>query len=113
MTPHEFLVRARALIEDPSHWVKYNFATTADGDPCREADNRAVCFCASGALTRIGVVSGFEYSHVHDAAWSILLSAISGSHHYYSTIAGFNDAPDVDHATVLAVFDAAIEATRP
>ena len=49
---HQVIGRARQLIDDEGSWVQVYAAVSADGTPVEPLDERAVRFCASGALLR-------------------------------------------------------------
>lgn len=53
MTVAEQLRAARALIADPAHWTRYEYARDAEGNGVSYTDERATCFCAEGAIYRI------------------------------------------------------------
>jgi hypothetical protein len=48
----QVISRACELIEDPDHWTRFALARTASGIACRPGSERAVRFCAQGALYR-------------------------------------------------------------
>lgn len=51
-TTLEILVAARALISDPERWTQYRSARRANGNPVCPTSEKAVCFCADGAVRK-------------------------------------------------------------
>lgn len=47
--------RVQKLLRNPSHWTVGHMAKSAYGAPCDPTDDRAVCWCAEGALTKCEV----------------------------------------------------------
>ena len=48
----DFLIEAKKVIEDPTHWTTGWFAKDSSGVNCSSLDVRAVCFCSLGAIER-------------------------------------------------------------
>lgn len=90
----DVLVKARAWLDDPAHWLQGaygDFAGTCDGPTC-----------AWGALWKFTL----NDSATEFAALSIL-EGLAGVH-----VPHFNDAPSTTHADVLALFDRAIASRK-
>lgn len=100
------LTTARALIADPKHWNKGDFATTAEGLPVNYTDDEAKCFCTVGAINRAGVDTG-AHMVVRGAAKDALRLTMAKGAGAFSLVA-FNDNPLRTHAEVLALFDGTI-----
>ena len=94
MTISEHLAAARDLIKDPSGWTQGFFARDKSGNEVSVRDPSAVCFCASGAISRI------PSSASRDRVFRCLEEQMNGY------IPKFNDSHS--HAEVLAAFDRAI-----
>lgn len=47
------LRNAADLIEPPGRWTRGTYARTVEGTPTISKDEEAVCWCASGALSRV------------------------------------------------------------
>lgn len=103
MTPKEILIAAQAKIEAPERWVKGKFASLADGRKCYPDNERAVCFCAEGAV----FASGARWAAKAKALRFLRDVAVGDE---FTSIPDWNDAPDRTHAEVLAAFDRAIAA---
>jgi hypothetical protein len=106
---HQIISRALDLIRVERNWTTVYVARAADGRPCACMDQRAVRFCAIGALARaaneltgasgeIGIAQAF-------AAEKLILRANNRS---YDTLPTINDTDG--HATIVAMFKAALEA---
>jgi hypothetical protein len=91
MTIVDSLRVARKMIERPEAWTRGWFARTATGDEVSAYDRKAVCWCSSGAMARVGAEA---------RAYAFLARAMDGD------IASFNDTST--HAEVLTAFDRAI-----
>jgi hypothetical protein len=99
VSDREVLIAARKLIEDPGAWTTGEYARTATGRRCAPWSMRAVCYCAEGACIRAARYSGvFAEQHFIGS----LRAEID------EEVADFNDS--ADHASVLRMFDRAIEA---
>lgn len=102
MTTLEVLIAARKLIEKPENWTRAFLARDSHGDPVYVHSDKAVCFCAMGALHKAIGETSAEYLDVVDDAAESLASAAR-----IDTVAGFNDTHT--HDEVLVLFDKAIE----
>ncbi len=107
MTPHEVLVQARKLIERPERWTKGNFAKDAHQYAVYPESHRAACWCAHGATIK---ASAEDWAK-HASAIAALRNALTAG--WARNIVSFNDDPSTTHADILALFDRAIESTRP
>lgn len=99
----ERLIAARARIEDPEHWIKGNFAKTAQGRVTFPADQKATCFCLVGTLRADDTE--------HDAADHVKIVSEVVQERFigrFNSIPAFNDHKDTTHAGVLRVLDIAI-----
>lgn len=105
MTPVEILKAARELISVPERWTQ---GCEARGDDRRELDplsDKAVCWCADGALS----YAGKEAPEVIVQARIMLENAalaLEGADYIY-----VNDS--IGHANILDVFDSAIASAEP
>lgn len=101
-TVADILREAKALISDPEKWIKgadaladRNDDVTTDALYAR--DESASCFCAGGAIQRLG--NGAVMVHA--------LHAFAGVHgERFAHI--FNDRPSTTHEDVMRTFDLAI-----
>ena len=101
---HQVIARARQLIDAEGSWVQAYAAVSADGTPVEPFDERAVRFCASGALLR----AAFELTNsitaareLHQAACRKLLPhALCAVH----TIEDLNDT-SIGRGTILQLLD--------
>lgn len=99
-TTAEILIEARKLIEKPENWTQGVDARDSRGIAVDYDHGGAVCWCAAGAISRIGKMS----DAVGDAERTMRLAIGFGF------ISSFNDSRT--HAEVLAAFDRAIEAAK-
>lgn len=53
MKTSEILIAARDLIADPARWTQYASARDAEGKYVECDDEKAVCWCAMGALKHV------------------------------------------------------------
>jgi hypothetical protein len=89
------LEKAKALIEDPKHWLKGKYQDERDG---------VQCFCLDGALMVADEPQVRDpLSDEYWAANAALMLTIGGN------IVGFNDDEATTHADVLKALDTAIE----
>jgi hypothetical protein len=97
VTPKQLLVSAKALIEDPTRWIKHSSIREVDGHEC---------FCSSGALERAAIVAGVSrYSSTRQNAAQALQNASPGP---FKNFVVFNDHFTTEHEDVMAMFDRAI-----
>jgi hypothetical protein len=107
MTPLETLKAARQLISDPAKWTQRFKALDEFALPVDPKSERAICFCALGAMQNVTGLSRY-HRPVFDAA-----EVLNRKLPLYVTLsddeADFTDYNDTHtHAEVLALFDAAI-----
>jgi hypothetical protein len=107
---HNLLVNARRHIEKEENWCKGELAKDAYGNAVNEASETACKFCAIGALYResskSGIVDEVLVAHARVALSNRLATG-------WECPAAYNDGPTTTHADVLAMYDAAITATKP
>lgn len=94
------LQAARRRIADPARWTHGVQARDADGCGVDPLDDDAVAWCAAGALRREAAEEDAHLFNLRGAAYQRLY-AVTGR-----SVEDVNDAQG--HATVLALFDAAI-----
>ncbi len=97
LSVHETLKAMRELLSAPERWCQGDYAKDSLGEPCDPESNRAVCWCLSGAASK---VTKREYIR---GLWSEFA--------WPDSIPNFNDHHT--HAEVLAKLDDAIKATAP
>jgi len=90
------LREARALIDEPSKWIKGDLARSKFGNTCETSSQNAVCFCSVGALMRVT-------GHLFGPEWRALSSTFGNR-----PVAAWNDDSATTHKDVLAAFDRAI-----
>jgi len=105
---HQIISRALGLIKEEANWTSVYVARAADGKPCACMDERAMQFCAIGALVRaanelvergeVGAAQAFK-------AEKFILKA---NNRPYDTLPCINDAEG--HHTIVAMFKRALEA---
>jgi hypothetical protein len=93
----EVLRAARAKIEKPECWIRYELARDYSGNWVGVCSPEARCFCIIGALAS----TSSDYEAARLALLDVLPSGFCGA-------VDFNDAQETTHADVLALFDRAI-----
>ena len=109
VSPLRILILARALISDPSHWAKGRMYADKTGITCGYED--AVCYCAMGALFQARRVLKAKGISEYIIARNALSDRIPSPMSYLDSaerIQRFNDYIGTSHASMQAVFDAAI-----
>lgn len=96
------LTKARALIEDPAHWLQGQGAVNLQGKVVNPSDPEALAFCAVGAVHRARAILGVR----EFAAIRVLQHHLPSGYRGQTELMSFNDK--ATHAAVLALFDAAI-----
>lgn len=108
MTPKELLINAKAVIQDPAHWVQEKLAVDASGlsTACRKPD--ACRWCAMGAMLNQSDGTGAmrKAERLLTAQAEALLD-FKGLTHKDNAITAVNDK--LTHADVMTMFDKAIE----
>lgn len=108
MTALAVLVRARAILAEPSSWTKGAYARKSKRAKASVAarDSHAVCWCLEGAL-----VKAFWDIRAEgvDASWPATKGSIDlpGG---YTSVTNWNDRYDTRHRDVLRVLDRSIAA---
>lgn len=100
MTAADILREGRKLIENPENWVQGSFGQTKGGNRCYAVDPRANCWCAVGAISKVG-------EEVAEDEWQLAWVALDNASPCGCSIR-FNDHAKTTHADVLAMFDRAI-----
>jgi hypothetical protein len=98
VTPLHILRATRLLLADEKRWTKRVSARDANGDVADYSGERAVCWCLTGAIFRVG---GSEH-----AAIAAAREAVYDAAKCECALPEFNDSSS--HAEVLAALDAAI-----
>ena len=91
----ENLIAAKALITDPKKWGREEYHDTLTG-----------CMCAYGAIG--GALGSINWWNVEHSPEALALEAALPPGDWLSNVARYNDAPDTDHADIMALFDRAI-----
>ena len=90
---------AKAVIEDPKHWIQGDFAKDSSGISVSARYSHAVCFCALGALRSVVAHKDIHrpYIYLCEAANNL----------------GYNSIPEANdeggHAEVMGMYDVAIK----
>jgi hypothetical protein len=94
---------ARVLISKPTLWTQKVYSRDKDGDQCDPLKVESVCFCSLGALRRTA------FSLLADTFYSEARNHLQQACELFGFmgIPALND--NSDHATVLKMFDKAIE----
>lgn len=109
----EALIKAKALIADPKRWTQSFYARDKDGNHCSWCDEKATCWCATGARNRVISQKLVDFPlrmrvvAFMDAA-AVKLGGVNSV--FFSSAVALNDL--TDHATVMKMFDLAIEESR-
>lgn len=102
MTVREHLIAAKALIDTPEKWAQGELARDANNDPVSMFSEKAVCFCAMGAVYKVPV----GWKNTAEILKKLDAAAAEKANQAWN-IASFNDK--ATHAEVMQVFDRAIE----
>lgn len=95
-TAKQILIAARQLIAKPEHWTQIEIARKPNGDGTLSTDPNAVCWCAYGAMCKVGDC----YVDALETSRAIMITEVG------EAIGTFNDTHT--HAEVLAKFDEVI-----
>ena len=98
MTTLELLRGARNLLRAKKRWAQHYYAFDAQHKQVDCASPDAVCFCAFGALLRVG-----KWGDAY-----VALGVLGEANNISNTIV-YNDAPERTHAEILAAFNKAIK----
>lgn len=104
MTAKEILVAAKNRISDPERWTQGSYARTVNGYSISSWDDRAVCWCATGAIDAertFGISNALERGYAET-----VLSNVSNEL-FGESLVGVND--NLGHSSVMQVYDRAIE----
>jgi hypothetical protein len=109
-TVADVLNAAADLLEKPGAWTQDAYARSAKGNKVLPAGDKAVCWCASGALARVQGLGGYEAEY--SDAGHVLARTVS-----IIDIPIWNDTPERTQAEVVAALRAAAlasgAATKP
>jgi hypothetical protein len=103
----DILDRAADLIEPEGWWCQEAFARDSFGESVHPSSPDAVCFCATGAVTR---AAGNRHVERHKAL-QVLANDFSpppeflghiGGNRYVSAMAAWNDAPERTQSEVVS-----------
>lgn len=101
MKPSEILHAARTLLARPEAWTQGKFARDSHGRPVYYTDERATCWCTSGAMGKVNDTESVA-QRVSLTAFSFLYKATG-----FECIPDWNDSPSRTHAEVLAALEKA------
>lgn len=104
----QILKEARALIADEENWTQGDYAQDKDGNQTMPSLSEATCFCAVGAIHRVGRIKLSQSVPLDIISVLAIDEAVDRTDVGISesAIIGFNDTHT--HADVLALFDRAI-----
>ena len=105
---NQVLVNARALIADRAHWTIGTLACTADGRRVSWHDSSASKWCAQGAIYRAAYDLIGDQKQATRIGNEVARSICPTRWVRGGDLAAINDRRG--HATVLAVFDKALQA---
>lgn len=113
MNEKELLIKAKAVIADPTKWTQGVMARDAEGRPVGFSDKKADCFCAVGAVNVAALKAHAEVTEEVTyipaiGAIRALNRAASQRSAPFTLIEEFNDMGTTTHAAIMAVFDKAI-----
>lgn len=102
-TTRQILIGARELVARPGGWTQGVFARNRDGEKVCLSQKEAVCFCASGAISRAAQeqMGGSPEEGENSAnALELLFLCIPGP-----SIPDWNDSPGRTQGEVVSAFD--------
>jgi hypothetical protein len=104
---HQIISRALDLIRDETNWTTIYVARTASGSPCSCMDERAVRFCAIGALARAAQeLVGTDERIGVERAYQAEKFVLAANNRPYQTLPAINDREG--HAIIVALFKQAL-----
>jgi hypothetical protein len=106
MTIAEILDAAADLITPPGKWTQIQMAADLRGECCDSTSPEARCWCAAGAIVRVGGYSDYEGLVALSAAYDAADCAVGGS------LTEFNDDPHRTQAEVVAALRKAAAIAR-
>lgn len=114
MTPYEYALEVKAVIDEPGKWCKGSYAQRANGHLTGEKDPLACRFCLSGATNR-PLISAHSHDMNARGAMRIVLDDVikTTTGKSMTSIVSFNDANKTTHADVMRVLDKTIERLKP
>ena len=105
MNTKEILIAARDLIADPARWTTARFARDEFGNELLDPSSpRAACWCARGAIQKIGGRPDKPGTPAYGAAEYLYKACVAL---FGKTVFLVNDGPN-GHARILKAFDHAI-----
>ena len=108
-TPLDLLVEAREIIAPPSAWTTHTYARDQRGAGCPPEGDRAVCWCAIGALYRAAGSPVEDAPDNVERALTILREQLDASRPEGLERVGVGTYNDThDHAEVLVLYGRAI-----
>jgi hypothetical protein len=105
---HQVITRARQLIDDEGNWIQVYAAVSADGTPVDPFDERAVRFCASGALFRAAFELTCEIATATELRDAVCGRLLPDSLCAVHAIEDLNDT-SIGRGTILQLFDEYLE----
>lgn len=99
----ELLRAAKAVISNPRHFTTGVLARDTDGHSVMPDNEKAVCFCSVGALSKVTPPTR-EAGELNDQAFIYLIKVVKPLN--YIGVADYSDSHT--HAEVMAMWDAAI-----
>ena len=104
---HEFLTKAKSIIENPTRWTQRALARDKSGVRVNLDEDTAVKWCMNGACWKAAEDAANSY-HTALRMISLLTDAVTP----YATTS-WQDQPNRKHGEVTAVFDKTIRASTP
>jgi hypothetical protein len=108
MTVRDVLMKARALLAEPSHWTQGEYARTPAGIGMMPWSDRAVCWDLAGAVYFVAAQDqgrcDVMRAELEGYPATQLLRNLAGC----ESLQQWNDDPSRTHAEVLALLDRAI-----
>lgn len=112
-TLHAIFFDARTLLTDPARWHRGSFARDAQGHAVAYHAPTACAWCIAGAVLHCADAFADRPWGLDALKFLTLVRVGMTSLDPAGHLAGWNDQSDRQHADVLALLDAAIEATAP
>lgn len=99
MSIKENLIAAKALIDTPEKWIKYDLRN----------DDRT-CFCAIGAVEKAINLDPIDGDLFNSPEVMALAASLVEPSDTWTDLSFYNDRETTTHADIMALFDRAIEA---
>ena len=93
------IMTVKELLSDPKRWTKHANARDSNGQDCNLRSPEAVCWCITGAMSK---VRNESYEAMYHKVMKAIIKLFDGN-----GIVAFNDDPNTTHEMVMQVLEEA------